>query len=93
MWGVWKQRHSDDGPGTLFHHSWRSLSDKHALILVGKFGFKPGCLKPLENQKIADLKTELQSRGLNTNGLLKPQLSAHLTDTFMVCNVSQHFLP
>ena len=63
-----------------FHHSWRSLSDIQSLILAGKFGSKPGCLKPLDNLKIADLKTELQSRGLNTNGLLKPQLSAHLTD-------------
>ena len=63
-----------------FQHSWRSLSDIQTLILAGMFGSKPGCLKPLENLKIADLRVELQSRGVDIKGLLKPQLSLHLTD-------------
>lgn len=63
-----------------FQHSWRSLSDIQTLILAGMFGSKPGCLKPLENLKIADLRVELQSRWVDTKGLLKPQLSLHLTD-------------
>lgn len=41
---------------------------------------KLGCLKPLDNLKVADLRVELQSRGVNTNGMLKRHLSAHLTD-------------
>ena len=36
-----------------FHCSWRSLSGIQALVLAGKLGNKPGCLKPLDNLKIA----------------------------------------
>ena len=50
------------------------------LILAGRLGNKPGCLKPLYNLKIADLRLELQARGVETEGLSKPQLSSHLTD-------------
>ena len=39
----------------------KSLSDIQSLILAGKYG---SCLKQLDNLKIADLKTELQSGGL-----------------------------
>ena len=63
-----------------FHQSWRSLSDIQALILTGTLGNNPGCLKPLDHLKIADLQIELRARGVDTNGLLKPQLTAHLTD-------------
>ena len=37
-----------------FHCSWRSLSGIQALVLAGKLGNKPGCLKPLDNLEIAD---------------------------------------
>ena len=63
-----------------FHNSWRSLSDIQVLILAGRLGNQPGCLKPLDNLKIADLRQELQARGINTKGLLKPQLTSCLTD-------------
>ena len=68
-----------DLPHTL-HHSWRSLSDIQTLALAGTFGNKPGCLKPLDNLKVADLKKELQMRGVQTHGILKPQLISTLTD-------------
>ena len=63
-----------------FHHTWRSLSDIQTLVLAGKFGNKPGCLKPLDNLKVADLRKELQTRGVQTQGMLKPQLLSTLTD-------------
>lgn len=63
-----------------FHNSWRSPSDIQMLILAGRLGNKPGCLKHLDNLKIADLRQELQARGIKTNGLLKLQLTYCLTD-------------
>ena len=60
--------------------SWISLSDLQELILAGRLGNKPGCLKPLDNLKIEDLRVELQARGVKTDGLLKPQLSSQLTE-------------
>ena len=63
-----------------FYHSWRSLNDIQNLVLAGQFGSKPGCLKPLDNLKVADLRKELQTRGVETQGMLKPQLMSLLTD-------------
>ena len=63
-----------------FYHSWRSLNDIQNLALAGQFGSKPGCLKPLDNLKVADLRKELQTRGVETQGMLKPQLMSILTD-------------
>ena len=64
-----------------FYHSWRSLNDIQNLALAGQFGSKPGCLKPLDNLKVADLRKELQTRGVETQGMLEPQLMSILTDT------------
>ena len=63
-----------------FYHSWRSLNDIQNLALAGQFGSKPGCLKPLDNLKVADLRKELQTRGVETQGMLNPQLMSILTD-------------
>jgi hypothetical protein len=63
-----------------FHCSWRSLSGIQALILAGKLGNKPGCLKPPDNLNFADLRLELQARGIETRGLLKAQLTFSLSD-------------
>ena len=63
-----------------FHHSWRSLADIQAVILAGNLGNKPGSLKPLDNLKVFDLRKELQAKGVETEGLLKPQLISTLTD-------------
>ena len=63
-----------------FHHSWRSLADIQAVILAANLGNKPGSLKPLDNLKVIDLRKELQARGVQTEGLLKPQLISTLTD-------------
>ena len=62
------------------NNSWRSLSDIQTLALAGTFGNKPGCLKPLDNLKVADLRKELQTRGVQTQGILKPQMISSLTD-------------
>ena len=62
------------------HCSWRSLSHLQALILAGELGNKPGCLKPLDNLKVTDLRLELQARGVKTEGFLKASLASHLTD-------------
>ena len=64
----------------VLHHTWRSLSDIQKIILNGKFGNCAGLLKPLDNLKISELRMELQARGLQTAGLLKPQLTSTLTD-------------
>ena len=66
--------------GHAFHHTWRSLSDIQTLVLGGKFGNKPECLKPFDSLKVADLRKELQARGIHTQGMLKPQLLSTLTD-------------
>ena len=50
------------------------------LVLAGKFGNQPGCLKTLDNLKVADLRKELQTRGVQTQGILKPQLLSTLTE-------------
>ena len=63
-----------------FYHIWRSLSDIQTIALAGKFGNKPGCLKPLDNLKFADLRKELQARGIQAQGMLKPQLLSNLTE-------------
>ena len=63
-----------------FHRSWRSLGEIQNLVLSGKFGNKPGCLKPLDNLKMADLRKELQARGVSTQGMLKPHLQTVLTN-------------
>ena len=63
-----------------FHHSWRSLNDIQSIVLAGRLGNKPGCLKPFDNLKVRELKNELQARGVTTPGMLKPKLLSTLTD-------------
>ena len=63
-----------------FYHTWRSLSDIQTLILPCQFGITSGCLKPLEKLNVADLRKELQTRGVQTQGMLKPQLLLTLTN-------------
>lgn len=62
------------------HYSWRSLSDLQSLILAGTMGNKAGCLKPFEKLNVHDLRKKLTARGINTDGMLKPQLASHLTE-------------
>ena len=59
---------------------WRSLSDLQQLILAGTYRKTPGCLKPLDGLRIHELRKELQSRGYQTEGSLKPQLQEQLTE-------------
>ena len=65
-----------------FCHTWRSPSDIQTIALAGKFGNTPGCLKPLDNLKVADLREELQAQGIQAQGMLKPQLLSYLTEIF-----------
>ena len=60
-------------------HKWKSLADLQALILAGKHGSVPGCLKPLEGLKVQELREELEARGQSTEGKLKPELQCELT--------------
>ena len=60
-----------------FHHSWRPLA---GIALAGRLGNKPECLKPFDNLKVGELKSELQARGVTTQGMLKPKLLSTLTD-------------
>ena len=62
------------------HCSWRPLSHLQALFLASGLGNKPGCLKPLDNLKVMDLRCELQARGVKTEGLLRASLASHLTN-------------
>ena len=58
--------------------SWRSLTDLQELVLAGKLGNKPGCLKPFHNLKISDLRDELHARGVETDGKSKKHLTYQL---------------
>ena len=60
-------------------HKWKSLADLQTLILAGKHGSVPGCLKPLEGLKVQELREELEARGQSTEGKLKPELQCELT--------------
>ena len=59
-----------------FQHTWKSLADLQALILAGKHGNVPGCLKPLEGLRVQELREELEARGQTTDGKMKPQLQS-----------------
>ena len=60
-------------------HKWKSLADLQALLLAGKHGSVPGCLKPLEGLKVQELREELEARGQCTEGKPKPELQCELT--------------
>ena len=59
--------------------SWRSLTDLQELVLHGKFGCANNTLKPLENLKIDELRQELEMRGCDTSGMLKPDMQQLLS--------------
>ena len=60
--------------------TWRSLDNLQHLILAGKFGNAPGKLKPLDGLLVADLREELKTRKIITDGKKKPQLQSELTE-------------
>jgi hypothetical protein len=49
------------------------------LALNGKFGNKPGQLKPLNNLLVNNVREELQTRGISIQGKLKPAIQNDLT--------------
>ena len=57
----------------------RSLEDLQSLVLTGKFGNQSGQLKPLDNLLVEQLREELNARGFDTSGKLKPALQNELT--------------
>ena len=59
----------------------RTLGDLQQLVLAGRFGNSPGCLKPFDGLLVNDLHTELQARGMTTAGKLKDELQADLITT------------
>ncbi len=60
-----------------FTCSWRSLGDLQSLIIQGKYGSKPGLLKPFEKLKKVDLLEELHTRGIpHINNLDKKELTS-----------------
>lgn len=64
------------------HHSWGSLPDLRSPIPAGTMGNKAGCLKLFEKLNVHDLRKEQTVRGINTDGMQKPQLASHLTEIF-----------
>ena len=62
-----------------FHYKPRSLEDLQSLVLARKFGNQPGQLKSLDNLLVEQLRTELNTRGFDTSGKLKPALQNELT--------------
>ena len=59
---------------------WRCLADLQQLVVAGTYGKTAGCLKPLDGLYVEQLREELQSRGLQTDNKLKPQLQEELTE-------------
>lgn len=58
---------------------WRSLADLQSLVLAGKYGNSPGTLKPLDGLKVNELREELEARGKDTSGKLKPDMQDELS--------------
>ena len=58
----------------------RSLESLQTLILSGKYGNRAGLLKPLDKLRVAELKVELTSRGVDTTTLKKPEMQEKLTE-------------
>jgi hypothetical protein len=57
---------------------WRPLSELQKLVLQGRYGKKPGILKPFEKLRKAELQQELQSRGSFDTSWDKQELSTVL---------------
>ncbi len=62
----------------MFNCSWRSLFDLQQLVLKGKYGNKPGILKPFAGLKKDELQGELCVRGVFDISGKKGELSSIL---------------
>ncbi len=60
----------------MFNCSWRSLLDLQQLVLKGKYGNKPGILKPFAGLKKDELQCELRVRGVFDLSGKKDKLSS-----------------
>ena len=63
----------------VFSCSWRSLGDLQQLVLKGKYGNKPGILKPFAGLKKDELQGELRVRGVFDLSGKKDELSSMLS--------------
>lgn len=65
---------------SLFHE-WRTLEQLQSLAVGGKLGKRAGILRPFDNLKVNDLRTELGARGICIEGMLKDHLQKTLNET------------
>lgn len=62
-------------------HAWRPLKQLQSLATGGTFGKHAGILRPFQNLKVRELKSELQARGVHLEkGVLKDELQLKLDD-------------
>lgn len=70
----------DDQAHSLFHE-WRTLEQLQSLAIGGNFGKRAGILRPFDNLKVNDIRTELGARGICIEGMLKDHLKKTLNET------------
>lgn len=62
-------------------HPWRPLKQLQSLAIGGTFGKHAGILRPFQNLKVHELKSELQARGICLEkGVKKNELQRELDD-------------